>query len=452
MTNKSVMQILIEIGETSSRKQKEEILNLHKDNQTLINTIKAALDPYTNYYIKKIPVYSSSTNEEHTLDWALAQLEQFSSRKVTGNKAIDSLSDILSSLSAEDSVALERVIQKNLNCGISTSTVNKVFGKGFIQEYPVMLCEKFYKKFINKLDWNSGVRVDLKEDGMRINVHVNGQLVEIKSRSGREVEVHNVFDEQMVNLATLRTDEFTFKRTILDVVFDGEMVAVDEQGKLLPRKESNGLCNKAIKGTISRKEAEQLRISLWDIIPSANFKKGYCPAPLIDRTVMLEELHLEAKQRYNMSKVTLTPNHHVTSLQQAQELFLSYLADGKEGVILKNPNSPWEDKRSQHWIKMKGEEPCELRVVGVIEGEGKYVGMMGALKCESEDGLLKVNVGSGFKDSERNLELYKNLPMIIEVQYNEKIKDKNGNVSLFLPIFKGIRLDKDVANTLAEIS
>lgn len=82
--------------------------------------------------------------------------------------------------------------------------------------------------------------------------------------------------------------------------------------------------------------------------------------------------------------------------------------------------------------------------------------MLGAIKCQSEDGLLLVDVGTGLTEENRryfwdNQDKY--LDKILTVKYNEKIKDKNKDTwSLFLPVFIEWRdLEKTIADKLEEI-
>jgi DNA ligase-1 len=126
---------------------------------------------------------------------------------------------------------------------------------------------------------------------------------------------------------------------------------------------------------------------------------------------------------------------------------------GEEGAILKNKNFKWEPKRVKGVGKMKAEEEADLIVVGYQIGTGKYAGMLGALTCETQDGLLRVNVGSGWSDEDRaSLTPENTLNKILTVKYNQKIQDKNGSKwRLFLPRAVEFRLDKNVANTLDEL-
>jgi ATP-dependent DNA ligase len=139
-------------------------------------------------------------------------------------------------------------------------------------------------------------------------------------------------------------------------------------------------------------------------------------------------------------------------LEHAQTIFEKYLAEGQEGIILKDMNGIWEDKRSKGQIKFKGELECDLRIVGVQMGTGKYDGMLGAILCESADGVIKVSVGSGFSDEQRK-ELIKQklLDKIAAIKYNMRIKNKAGEESLFLPIVLEIRDDKEVADSSKDI-
>ena len=97
---------------------------------------------------------------------------------------------------------------------------------------------------------------------------------------------------------------------------------------------------------------------------------------------------------------------------------------------------------------MKAELSTSLRVVGYQTGSGKYEGLLGALVCETEDGKVRVNVGTGFSDELRKELIPDNtLDKIVEVLYNARISKKNGGKdSLFLPRFIGFREDKNVAD------
>jgi len=133
-------------------------------------------------------------------------------------------------------------------------------------------------------------------------------------------------------------------------------------------------------------------------------------------------------------------------------VFLKYLNDGQEGIILKDPFGIWENKRAKHQVKYKGEFECDLICVGWEEGTGKNVGRLGALQLESSCGMLKVGVGSGFNDNDRETIGRDVIGKIITVKYNAVVDDKRKDTkSLFLPIFLEIREDKTTADALSKL-
>ena len=154
----------------------------------------------------------------------------------------------------------------------------------------------------------------------------------------------------------------------------------------------------------------------------------------------------------NLKRIEIVPSIIVDSLDEAKAIFEQYLIDGKEGIILKDGNGVWEDKRSKGQIKFKGELECDLKIVGLEDGTGKYAGKLGSLVCESLDGIIKVNVGSGLSDEQRlNLNSQELIGRICAVKYNARITNKQGEQSLFLPIFSELREDKDVADSSKDI-
>ena len=73
-------------------------------------------------------------------------------------------------------------------------------------------------------------------------------------------------------------------------------------------------------------------------------------------------------------------------------------AEGWEGVIAKRRDSPYEHRRSPHWVKMKCEATQELVVGGFTDPQGGRVGL-GALLVgyyEGGDFVFAGKVGTGF--------------------------------------------------------
>ena len=439
-----ILQILQELEQNNSRNFKIELLTKHKDNELLKEVCRLANDPFTQFYQRKIPEYIPYSDGLLSLEECFTGLRFLSERKLTGNAAIERLRRILSSLSAEDALVIERIIQKDLKCGVSTSTVNKVW-KGLISEFPCMLCSPFEQKLVDKITFPAIVQK--KEDGMRFNAIVKFDddlkgTVEFRSRNGKEISLLGSLEEEFIELAYGK-----------DLVFDGELlvydtVETDSNGKICDRQTGNGILNKAVKGTISKQEADRVVATLWDQIPYEDFIVGKCDQPYRYRLKRLDYLLARLPSE---TKIELVETFEVHSLEQTQRIFQNYLDENQEGIILKDPNSLWENKRSKGQIKFKAELDCDLKVMSVISGTGKYADAIGSLYCESADGVVKVYVGSGFSDDQRNAPPSEYFDKIISVKYNARIKNVKDGESLFLPIFLEIRNDKEFADTSDKI-
>ena len=425
-----------DLAANGSRNYKIDTLSANYNDETLREIIRLALDPFTNFYIRKIPEYTTS-DRVTTLQNALGGLFDLSHRLVTGNAGIEHLRMLLSSVSADDAKVIERIIQKDLKCGVSVSTANAVWS-GLIKEYPVMLCSQFDQKLVDKVQFPALVQT--KMDGMRFNAIVRhtpiDSSVEYRSRNGKEIQLLGNLDADFIALSGG-----------IDCVFDGELLVASDAG-VLDRQTGNGILNKANKGTITAADAAKVRATIWDVIPFAYFTDGECGTPYGQRYESLCVLI----DTHKPTKVKLVDSWEVENYDTAKALFEELLQRGEEGIILKDKRGVWEDKRAKHQIKFKGEMECDLKVVAVEEGTGKYAGMLGAVVCESADGVVKVNVGSGFNDEQRKTYKAEDLlDQIVAVKYNMRIKNKAGEESLFLPIFVELRSDKDVADSSKDI-
>ena len=427
----NINTFLESLAANSSRNFKIEQLTAHSGNQTLREVVRLALDPFTQFYQRKIPKYTRGAPENTVkLEEGIDALFDLSHRLVTGNAAIEHLTNILTNLTEDDAKVIERIIQKDLKCGVQVSTANSVWS-GLVHEYPVMLCSPFEQKLVDKIKFPAAVQ--LKMDGMRFNAIVKDGKCEFRSRNGKEIQLLGNLEQEFVTLANG-----------IDCVFDGELLVCDK-GVILDRQTGNGILNKANKGTISDMDARKVHATVWDLIPYAYFTDGQCPTPYQTRFSSLQAMTLP-------NKIHLVETKVVANYDDAKEIFEAYLAEGQEGIILKDLNGVWEDKRSKSQIKFKGELECDLKIVAVEEGQGKAAGMLGAIVCESADGVIKVSVGSGFSDAQRKQYWKENIvDKIAAIKYNMRIKNKLGEESLFLPIVLEIRDDKETADASHQI-
>ncbi len=115
----------------------------------------------------------------------------------------------------------------------------------------------------------------------------------------------------------------------------------------------------------------------------------------------------------------VAPQHRIKSEADMLRRFDAAIAEGAEGIMLRDPESHYTPKRSMSLLKVKPTDSAEAVVIGYTAGKGKHEGRMGALQVHLlEDKSKKFKIGGGFKDSERDERLYP-LGTVVEFSFND---------------------------------
>lgn len=101
----------------------------------------------------------------------------------------------------------------------------------------------------------------------------------------------------------------------------------------------------------------------------------------------------------DQKKIVFTPTNLVQSVEEIEYFLKKYLDEGFEGVMVRDPRSPYQHSRSRYLLKLKPSMTEKAIVVGFIEGKGKHLGRLGALQVRGNG--WECNVGTGFSDVER---------------------------------------------------
>lgn len=433
----AIYEIIESIAAIGSTNAKKAILEANKDNTILKQCFYYAYNPRFNFWIKaKVLPRVEGKNDIDMFTFVV--LNTLINREVTGDAARAQVEKFMETLTAEAQEILVRIINHDLRCGASDTLAMKVWPK-LVPEYPVMLCDKFNvktEKYLKQFEGNVGFWIDRKCDGGRCLVKVDNEgMVTYYSRNGSTLELFKRFDNQFSK----------FK----NYVFDGELLALKADGSVESRKVTNGLYTKCVRNSLSETESKTLSIVVWDAIPLDEYLAGIGTETYDDRRGYLNRL----KYFWENTPVSVVEGEKVSTLAECFEFYDKMRARGEEGAVIKVASGLWEDKRSKNSVKLKNESEGDFLCTGIEDGQGKYTGMIGALKCETSCGKLKFSVGTGLKDEDRIKDLSEYINKVIEVKFNEIITSKNKTtVSLFLPVFSSARHDKNIANSLAELT
>ena len=202
---------------------------------------------------------------------------------------------------------------------------------------------------------------------------------------------------------------------------------------------------------IHRKSSTQntdASLFLFDTLPLEDFKKGIYESTLEKRMFDLKEIY----QKYlsKSEKIKLIDSKLVDlDTSEGKEEFKKFnelsIVEGYEGIMIKDPKSFYESKRSTSWLKSKPFIEISLEVKNYEEGTGRNKGKLGAIIAEGEDNgkFFKLNIGSGFTDSQRQIfwnNKEKLIGQIVEVRADSVSKSQDGDSwSLRFPRFKTFR-------------
>lgn len=420
----NLYNIIKELQDTSGNNAKKAILEANKENMLLRDYLKATYDPRLNYFLseKTYPeVCGYSDNHEFTVNNIGEFIYQLADRNRTGNAAKEWLKSVLRYFNEEQQELIKMMLLKDIKAGISVSTINKVW-PDLIEEQSYMRCSLPSAVKLKEWPWQEGVYSQEKMDGMYAAV----SNTSVTTRAGNSFPLDCLPENFKEEMQKLIPD---------GVELNGELI-VKRNGSILSRKEGNGILNSLLQGT-PIPEHYTLNYVAWDIED--------------DKTIYRKRFHAIAYSLEGFTCFTPVNSKIVYSLAEATEHFQELLAQGKEGTVLKNPNGMWKDGTSKDCVKYKVEAELDMKVVGVVEGTGKYKGMLGALQLESECGKVKTDCGTGFSDKQRKVML-DNPPKIVAIKANDLVdsKSKEG-YSLFLPVFLEERVDKSVADNIDRI-
>lgn len=382
--------IVKELEADNSRLVKEAIIAREAEagNDEFFAGCKLALDSMITFGVKKVPE-SSASGPGLSRDDFLNLAVQLSIRQLTGNAAQKAVQDAMNKATeAQWNNWYRRILIKDMRAGFSEKTINTVVEKKYADyAIPVFSCQLAHDSANHESKVAGERLIEVKLDGVRVItiVHPDGR-VDQYSRNGKELVNFPHIKEQISRNAESFSEP---------VILDGEVMSASFQDlmKMVHRK--------------SDVRSDDAVLNLFDVVTLEEFQQGRGQHRQFDRSVTLAAWHNQYHE--SMPNVTIVGQELVdlnSFVGQARfkQINQDAVEGGYEGIMIKDPEAVYECKRSVAWLKLKPFIEVSLTVIAVEEGTGRNVGKLGALICEGvDDGkLIKVNVGSGFTDSDRD--------------------------------------------------
>lgn len=379
----SIINILEQLESSNSRLFKEELLETHSCNNLLKRVFVNVGDPYTSFYINKFkapkPLEKPTISDDDAIVTFIDILrDKLSTRQVTGNAAKCLVESFFEGLDNRQAKWCQRLLLKNLRCGVQSSTVNKVW-PGAITKFSVQLAESLItrhengKGIIIEDNVNYPIRVEPKLDGLRCIAVKHEGAVTMFTRSGNVLET---LPKIKLALEKAPWDEF---------VLDGEIM-----GETWSESASIVMSHK--KG----KDDSSMIFHVFDALHYDEWRDQLCGVWLEDRVKLAEEL---IQNIPNNSCIVQVKGITVKSTDDLMKFYSTSMEAGYEGIMLKDLNSPYIFKRTSNVLKLKPVSTFEGVIVGHYEGNrgSKREGLWGGFEVKLPNNIV-TKVGGGFTD------------------------------------------------------
>jgi len=445
----NTISIVMALAATPSKNEKEQIIKdaFISGNREFFIGAKLAYDALVSFGVAKVPeIAEEDLDPENprtfSFDDFISLTKKLQHRQLTGHAARDALIEAATSCHGPTwNLFYRPVILKDMKIGCGETTINKVL-KTLAKTYPdsknyiipvfeCMLAEDGETETHQKKV--KGVKLcDYKLDGTRF-------LAILDKESGVSMFTRN--GQPILTFPHIKSClEKVLEALPGSVVLDGEVMSPHGFQHLM---------------TLLKKldrDSSMTRLALFDMLPLVDFRKGICKTPLHERHKNLSLLETSGLLKKSGGAAYVLEKQEVDldtpeGVAAFNEFNRNAIENGVEGIMIKDPESPYVTKRSSFWLKKKPVIEVSLEIISIEEGkpDGKYVGTMGALVMSGiDDGKhIQTNVGSGFSDELRN-EIWKNkeqwIGMIAEVRADKLTLEAGSNVwSLRFPRWKGLR-------------
>lgn len=428
----ATIEVFAQVRQAATLSEKISLLKNHR-NEFVDLIATDAMDKSITYGItsKGIEIQPHSLDDHSYVGWYdgfHAILERLASRKLTGNAAVEAITDYLKYHDEETQRFLLQVLDRDLSLGIGWDTYRSEV-MGLDDQFEVALAQHLEKvKGVNPVDGT--YFASRKCDGVRCVAIISDGGVEFRSRQNK------VF----VTLDKLKPAVATFCLGLSGQwVLDGELCKIDKNG------------DEDFQSVMKEIRKKDYAITsccyqVFDVLTYDEFRLGKTRKTFSQRLDLLYKLNAAYEEPpHGDCWVKPLKQERLTS-QADFDRWAGYVEAGNwEGFMLRK-DVPYQSGRTKDLLKVKKFFDAEYTVEGVEVGEmSTAMPGQGIVKYQGVTRLVidhkgnKVGVGSGMSREQRIAWMEDPSQIVgktITVKYFEETKSQDGKFSLRFPTLK----------------
>ena len=216
--------IIQKLEADNSRLAKEQVIleAMEQGLDEFFEGVTMALDPLVTFGVKQVP---EATVDGQGLAWPVFKelARKLINRSLTGHAARDAIILCKDTATVEQwNMFYRRILIKDLRCGVSEKTVNKIAKKFPQYAVPTFTCALAHDSANHEKKMIGKKQIEVKLDGVRVLAVCKGGKVELFSRNGKQF--HN-FEHIVKEIEAVLAE----KPAPYDCVLDGEVMSADFQ-------------------------------------------------------------------------------------------------------------------------------------------------------------------------------------------------------------------------------
>ena len=464
MDFQQVADALYAVSMTGGNKAKEDLLRYYDETiEGFTDVLKYIYDPYFKTGLKEAQLRAVGPAGGIFATFTVEQVMDFLKKNNTGSNFAASVANAFA-FGNDNPIwqwAAEGLVTKKLSIGVGPTTLNNIFGKGFIPIVGIMRGIQAPPSFqglylaTEKIDGNRRIIMN-KRTGVEVYTRSGKRdygLVEIEKEVAETLPKGYVFDTECVavgefaNSIALRQASASIlnrrnqtRTGVKALCFDCMLQSEYDAGKSRYAAYIRKLLLAALLGDDD--SCEYIHKIATDIDAENQNKTTFAKtvSTVLDR---IRSTPFRAPHKHIMALPILGL---VRNMDQALDLARPIWDTGGEGIMLVEFMSPYEVAPAPRktLLKIKQTKEYELKCVDIYEGTGKYEGMLGGIVLDYKGN--HVGCGSGFDDYSRALywehpELI--IGKIVEIDSFGESVNLTGGISLNCPVFKRVKGTKE---------